>query len=289
MYCDNYWPMNIHKMLSTYKDHGTPALVTVYNNNDEYTRSNLRVDNNGKISFYDKSRSAVDLQGVDIGYFILDRDVLNYIPEGNVSFERTAMQLLIKQNKLAAYQTEHRYYSVGDHRRLTLTNSFLKPENVIILDRDGVLNEKASKGEYITSWENFKWKKGSKEAIKALGAMQYLILLVTNQAGIARGIMTDQDLNKLHEKLKEDVLKLGAEIASIYYCPHHWDDDCDCRKPKPGMLFKAQHDYNLNLSKIYFIGDDNRDGEAAQSAGCKFLKLSENQQLDKLLEEKEII
>jgi len=271
MYCDNYWPMNIQSMLLSLEGKPVSNSVTVYNNSDNYTKSNLRVSDDGIVTHYDKSRQDPDLNGVDIGYFVLEKTVIDLIPEGNVSFERSAMQELIQQRKLAAFQTDHRYYSVGDHKRLPLTDAFLKREPTIILDRDGVLNEKAAQGEYVCTWGDFEWLPDSREALIALKLAGYRILLITNQAGIARGVMTIADLESLHSALKDNLKQSGASIDKIYFCPHHWDEDCSCRKPKPGMLFQAQRDYHLDLSRTYFIGDDDRDGEAADAAGAPFI------------------
>jgi D-glycero-D-manno-heptose 1,7-bisphosphate phosphatase len=79
--------------------------------------------------------------------------------------------------------------------------------------------------------------------------------------------------------MKEEVEAAGGRIDRLYFCPHHWDDGCECRKPKPGMLFQAQRDLHLDLSRTVFVGDDTRDGEAAEAAGCPFVLLPEGASL----------
>ena len=139
----------------------------------------------------------------------------------------------------------------------------------VFLDRDGVINKKAPKAQYITSWADWEWLKGAKEALISLKKAGYQIILVSNQAGIARKFMTHDDLAVIHSKMIDELTKHGGGIDKIYYCPHGWDENCDCRKPKPGMLFQAQRDFHLDLSKTWFVGDDERDEIAGKAAGMK--------------------
>ncbi len=274
LYCDNYWPLRLNEMLAQFNSAQAQALVTVYTNKDSYTKSNLRVGEDGVVEGYDKTRKAPGLQGVDIGFFILKKDVLQLIPDGNVSFEKTVYPQLIDRRQLVAFQTDHRYYSVGDHRRLPLTRAFFNPPKVIFLDRDGVINRKPPKADYVKRWEEFEWLPGAKEALAALREKGYKVILITNQAGIARGLMTEDDLATIHARMTEGIRETGGDIEAIYHCPHGWDEGCECRKPKPGMLFQAQRDYGLDLSKVLYIGDDPRDVEAGNAAGCKMAVVS---------------
>ncbi len=286
MYCDNYWPMQIDRMWEQFACANVPALVTVYLNKDNYTKSNLRVDEEGYVEIYDKTRTADNLGGVDIGFVILSKEVLDLLPDGNVSFEKTVYPALIKNRQLKAYLTEHRYYSVGSHERLHLTDEFLSNRPAIILDRDGVLNKKAPKAQYVCSWDDWEWIDGAKEAVSLLKKAGYRIIIVTNQAGIARGFMTESDMHNIHEQMRREFSQVDVDIDGIYYCPHGWDDGCKCRKPKPGMLFEAQRDFHLDLTKTYFIGDDERDQEAGNAAGCRTLLVSSQMPLLKVVKEK---
>lgn len=279
MYCDNYWPMPFERMWEDFATSGATAMVTVYQNRDKYTRDNLRVAGDDFVEIYDKTRTAPDLQGVDIGFFILHKEVLDLVPDENVSFERTVYPELIRSGQLKAFLTGHRYYSVGSHERLKLTEEFLKREPAIILDRDGVLNKKAPKAQYICSWDDWQWIDGSREAVGLLTDAGYRIMIVTNQAGIARGFMDEAGLEDIHNRMKREIIEKNGQIARIYCCPHGWDDECQCRKPKPGMLFEAQRDFHLDLSRIYFVGDDERDQQAGEAAGCKTLLVSDKKPL----------
>ncbi|MBF0232715.1 MAG: HAD-IIIA family hydrolase [Desulfamplus sp.] len=289
MYCDNYVPLPLGVMLKKFINRGFDGQITVYSNKDEYTRSNLSIDDDGVIVQYDKSRLSNGLQGVDIGFAFFKKSILKHLPDDNVNFESIIYPLLVQKRQLSAYVTDHRYYSVGSFDRLDLTKAFFDRQPAIFLDRDGVLNKKAPKAEYISDWDQFKWLDGALEALKLLKIARYRIIIITNQAGIARGMVSESSLLKIHENMIRDAVESGGGIDAVYYCPHGWDDDCDCRKPKPGLLYKAQRKFHLDLSKIFFIGDDVRDQKAAVAAGCKSILVSLQYSLLKAVKEKILI
>ena len=279
LYSDNYWPMQIEKMWSRFSAAGVPAMITVYSNRDGYTKNCVRLDDDGYVAVYDKSRLQPDLQGVEIGYAIVSKVVLDLVPDANVSFEETIYPKLAAQRQLLAYRTDHRYYSIGSHGRLPLTETFLTREPAVILDRDGVLNTRPPRAQYVTRWEDFEWLPRVKEALSVLSQAGYRIIVVSNQAGIGRGVMTEAALDDIHTRMKAEALEAGGRIDAIYYCPHDWEEGCECRKPKPGMLFQAQRDFNLDLTRTVFVGDDERDAQAAEAAGCPSILTSERTSL----------
>jgi D-glycero-D-manno-heptose 1,7-bisphosphate phosphatase len=280
LYCDNYWPMRWDRMWERYVQAGAPAMLTVYSNKDGYTKDTLQVDADGLIAVYDKQRRSPNLKGTEISYGIFRKELLQLVPAAeNVSFEETLYPLLAKRRELAAYVTDHRYYSVGGFARWALTESFLARRPAIILDRDGVLNRKAPRAEYVRRWEEFEWLPGAKEALRLLKETGYRVVVVSNQAGIARGAMTEADLADIHRRMVREATQAEGRIDAIYYCPHNWEEGCECRKPKPGMLFQAQRDFSLDLSRTPFVGDDERDIQAADAAGCPSALVSEKRTL----------
>ena len=285
LYCDNYWPMPMEKMWRRFLEANTPMMVTVYSNKDNYTKSVLRVDEAGFVSVYDKTRKTPDLQGTEISYAIMRKELVAGLPDGNVGLEETLFPGLIPQRQLAAFVTHHRYYSVGDTFRLPITEAFLARHPAIILDRDGVLNEKAPRANYVRNWGEFKWLPGARESLRLLKEAGFRVIVVSNQAGIGRGVMSEDDLFEIHRRMVKEAEQAGGRIDAIYYCPHDWDAGCECRKPKPGMLFQAQHDFNLDLSRTLFIGDDERDGQAAEAAGCLSALVSGEKTLLKIVTE----
>lgn len=137
---------------------------------------------------------------------------------------------------------------------------------IVILDRDGVINYDSD--EYIKSPDEWRAIPGSLEAIAELNRAGFSVMVVTNQSGIARGLYSFETLEKIHEKLLNELGSFGGSIKDIFFCPHHPDDHCDCRKPKPGMLYQLQKKYSADLTKIFFIGDSIYDIKAAQEVGC---------------------
>ena len=253
--------------------------ITAYENKDNYTKDNLIISEDGRIIKYDKKRISQNLKGVDIGYAIVSKDVIALMSNDNDNFEEIVYPKLVEQGKLYATVTKHRYYSIGSYARIELTKQFLSGKKYIFLDRDGVLNKKPPRAEYIINPDDFVWLDGAKEAIKKLNKAGYFIIIISNQAGIARGIMSLSDFKNVQNKMNQDLLAIGAHVDAVYYCPHGWDDDCECRKPKPGMIYQAQKDYSINLTKSVMIGDDERDILTAQNANMKGILVTENYSL----------
>jgi histidinol-phosphate phosphatase family protein len=279
LYCDNYWPMSITRMWQRYVAAGAPAMITVYSNKDGYTRNSVRVEADGFVSVYDKTCSHPGLNGVEISYAIISKKVIRPLSDANVLFETAVYPVLAGRRELSAFVTDHRYLSVGAHHRLPITEEFFRRKKTVILDRDGVLNRRPAQAHYVRSRADFEWLPGALEALKRLHDAGYRVLVVSNQAGIARGAMTEADVAEIHRAMKEEAAGAGGKIDAVYYCPHDWDAGCECRKPLPGMLFQAQHEFNLDLSRTYFAGDDERDGEAADRAGSLFAKISQERTL----------
>jgi histidinol-phosphate phosphatase family protein len=274
LYCDNYWPMCMDKMWRWFVAANAPAMVTVYRNTDGYTRSSVRTDEEGYLVAYDGTGTTPGLQGVEISYALITKSLLGVLPEDNVSIGDGLYSRLVESRQLRAYLTDHRYYSVGALHRLPLTEAFFSGRPAMILDRDGVLNKRPPRAQYVRSWEEFEWLPGALDALRLLAEAGYRVVVVSNQAGVARGAMTEADLGRIHERMRHEATQAGGRIDAIYYCPHDWDDGCECRKPRPGLLFQAQRDMSLDLTRTPFIGDDERDGEAAELAGCPSARVS---------------
>ena len=140
-------------------------------------------------------------------------------------------------------------------------------------DRDGVLNVDKS---YLYKIEDLEWIDGAKEALAYLTQQGYTVFVVTNQSGIARGYYTVDDMNRLHEFMAQQVAAAGGKIEKFYYCPHlpegkiaEYAVECDCRKPKPGLILRAFEEYGIDKDAAFLIGDKPRDVESAEAAGIK--------------------
>lgn len=138
---------------------------------------------------------------------------------------------------------------------------------LIILDRDGVINQDSK--HYIRCPEEFIPIAGSLEAIAALNRAGHHVVVATNQSGLGRGYFTEAGLAAIHAKMTALLADLGGHLDGIYYCPHVPEDQCDCRKPKPGLLYQIQRDFPQEFASAVFVGDNLRDLEAARAAGCE--------------------
>lgn len=147
----------------------------------------------------------------------------------------------------------------------------------ILLDRDGVINVKLPQDRYVCSPREFEFVPGAIEALLLLRDMGFLLVVITNQRGIALGRHDEDDLNKVHEYMGEVLLKKGVVLDAIYYCPHDSIDQCECRKPAPGMILSACHDLELDLANSYMVGDSPSDIEAGRKAGSMTVKIGDGQ------------
>lgn len=138
----------------------------------------------------------------------------------------------------------------------------------IFLDRDGVINEEVS---YLSNLDDFRFIDGTVEALKILKSLGYLLIVITNQAGVARGYFTEETLQQIHRKMKQALEDNNVPLDDIFYCPHHPDFTgiCECRKPLPGMILRAAEKYDIILDQSYMVGDTLGDIKTGYNAKCK--------------------
>lgn len=140
-------------------------------------------------------------------------------------------------------------------------------QGAIFLDRDGVINHNRS--DYVKSWAEFQFLPHSLTALRILANLAVSIVVISNQSPIGRGLITNADVDDIHEQMQAQITAHGGRIDGIYYCPHHPDDNCTCRKPQPGLLIAAASELDLDLQHSYFVGDAATDVAAALAAGCQ--------------------
>lgn len=146
----------------------------------------------------------------------------------------------------------------------------------VFLDRDGTLN--SDEGHYyIYRPEDFVLNEGVVEGLKILQEKGYLLIVITNQGGVAKGEYTEEDVKAVHQKMEELLAEEGIKLTAFYYCPHHESvADCKCRKPSPFLIKQALGKYKLNPNKCYMIGDSERDVIAASKAGVRAFQIPKN-------------
>ena len=139
--------------------------------------------------------------------------------------------------------------------------------STIFLDRDGVINE--NRPDYVKSWSEFHFLPGSREAIVRLTQAGHRIVVCTNQACVARGIISAEVVHEIHRKMVDSISEIGGKIEKVYFCPHGKEEDCACRKPRPGMLLQARDELGIDMHDAVFIGDSITDIHAGLAAGVR--------------------
>ncbi|HVX66315.1 MAG TPA: HAD family hydrolase [Bryobacteraceae bacterium] len=143
----------------------------------------------------------------------------------------------------------------------------------VFLDRDGVINAPAPPGDYIRRPDEFRLLPNIADWIRLFNALDLLVIVVTNQRGVALGRMTAADVDDIHRRMREELAAVGARIDDVFSCPHE-EGTCDCRKPRPGLVYQARDRWNLDLAASLMIGDSERDRELARACGMRFVRVA---------------
>lgn len=224
---------------------------------------------------------------------LLRKTAKNFVPRhpetpDKIDLDRDVLKPNIQSGKIFAYETPEYIKDMGTPDRYYEVEADIKSGKVharnlsqkqkaVFLDRDGTINKLNG---FITKPEQFELLPGAADAVKKINRSGYLAIVVTNQPVIARGDCTFEELREIHNKMETELGKQGALIDGLYFCPHHPDKgysgerseykrDCECRKPKPGLLLQAAEDFNIDLSQSFMIGDSESDVMTGKSAGCK--------------------
>lgn len=226
---------------------------------------------------------------VNAGLHILSPDILDIdIFTEKVDLDRQILKPLAGTGKMFAYKSPEYVKDMGTPDRYNevykdfiegkvIARNLKKKQKAIFLDRDGTINQYVG---FLTDIKEFVLIPGVSDAIRTINQSEYLVVVVSNQPVIARGEVSIDELNHIHDKMETLLGQDGAYLDAIYYCPHHPDRgfvgerleykiECECRKPKPGMLIKAAKDFNIDLSHSWMIGDSKNDVIAGKAAGCQ--------------------
>ncbi len=159
-------------------------------------------------------------------------------------------------------------------------------EKVVFLDRDGVISKDSP--DHIKSWDEFHFLPKAKDAIKLLTKNNFNVIVITNQSVIARGMTSVTELEEMHSNMVKEIEKKGGKIVDIYYCPHHPDDGCNCRKPAPGMLLQAIKDHDIDPKKSFMVGDRMMDVKVGKKVGTRSIIIPSKLGKKEMKEEKKI-
>ena len=290
---DIFFDMDFDRMEDFHFKNSALTTLLAHPNGHPYDSDLIRTDDTGRVIGFDSKHNVRDYwydNMVNAGMYIINKRLLDLVKEPvKTDFEKDilANQVRLGAN-IYAYHTPEYVKDVGTVDRINATVEELKSgliqsknlknkQRAIFLDRDGTMN--VSKG-FISKADDLELIPGTIDAIKAINKSGALAIVITNQPVIARGECSFEELHNIHNKLKTLLGEKGAFVDDIFYCPHHPDKgfegevpelkfDCECRKPKTGMIDEALKKYNIDLSKSYMVGDSTMDLETARNAGIK--------------------
>lgn len=302
---DAMFDVDFNRFVAFHKEHGGLVTLFTHPNSHPYDSGLLVANKNGAVEQWlakEDSRPEYYRNRVNAGLHVInpkvlelsgiDADRVGAVGENGkpikVDLDRQLLKPLAGTGKMFCYDspeyvkdmgTPERYYAVcEDYKAGRVSGKNLQnKQKAVFLDRDGTINKYVG---FLRDIDEFELLDGAADAIKKINASGYLAIVVTNQPVIARGEVSFEELERIHNKMETLLGKEGAYLDAIYFCPHHPHKgyegerpelkfDCNCRKPKPGMLLKAAQDFNIDLAQSWMIGDGENDIRAGQNAGCR--------------------
>lgn len=308
---DAVFDVDFNRMVAFHKAHGGLVTLFTHPNSHPYDSGLILANEQGQVEQWlakEDDRPRYYKNRVNAGLHVISPKVLEAVDGSRVGqkdengktikidLDRQLLKPLAGTGKMYCYDspeyvkdmgTPERYHAVvEDYKKGIVQAKNLKnKQKAIFLDRDGTINKYVG---FLRNIDDFELIDGVAQAIKKINASGYLAIVVTNQPVIARGEVTVPQLQEIHNKMETLLGLEGAYLDAIYYCPHHPHKgyagevpelkiDCDCRKPKPGMLLKAAKDFNIDLNQSYMVGDGENDVKAGITAGCRSVLLSSSQ------------
>lgn len=308
---DSVFDVDFKRFVAFHKRHGSLVTLFTHPNSHPYDSGLIIADKNGMVEKWlakEDKRPEYYRNRVNAGLHVIspivleqsgvDADRVGTLDENGkmikVDLDRHLLKPLAGTGKMFCYDspeyvkdmgTPERYYSVcRDYQVGRVSGKNLKnKQKAIFLDRDGTINQYVG---FLRNIDDFILIDGVVDAIQEMNALGYLAIVVTNQPVIARGEVSFEELEEIHNKMETLLGRAGAYVDAVYYCPHHPHKgyegertelkmECGCRKPKPGMLLKAAQDFNIDLSNSWMVGDGENDIKAGQNAGCKTALIGE--------------
>lgn len=265
LYSDNYVPFSLDKLTRLHEERGKILTLLLQGK----MPGNVRLSADGAIECYDRTRTGPGLDYVEIGYMIVERDAVldAFPPDPNVSFARV-LEALANAGRVAGLVSRDPYHSISDVDRWKLAERYLQPKRILLIDRDGTINQRAPRGEYVTDWSRFHWVEETVAALAQLARAGFRFIVVSNQAGVGRGVMSAAAVDEINRRMVDGLASRGIDVFGVYVCPHHWEDRCACRKPDAGLFFQASREHLVRLDRTIYVGDDPRDARAASNAEC---------------------
>ncbi len=289
---DAIFDIDFNRLVKYHKEKGGLVTLFTHPNSHPYDSGLIISEKDNKVLKWltkEDERPAFYQNRVNAGIHVISPEVLKVeINTPKVDLDRQLLKPLAGSGKMFVYDspeyvkdmgTPERYYSVCEDFKngIVQKRNLRNKQKAIFLDRDGTINKYVG---FLRDINQFELIDGASDAIKKVNHSEYLCIVITNQPVIARGEVTIDELNEIHNKMQTLLGNDGAYIDGLYYCPHHPDRgfvgerieykiECSCRKPKPGLILQAAKDFNIDLSQSWMIGDGKNDVLCGKNAGCK--------------------
>lgn len=296
---DAVFDVDFNRFINYHKKKGGLVTLFTHANNHPYDSGLVITDADGCVLQWltkEDKRPQWYKNQVNAGLHVVSPHILDQvIATEKIDLDRQLLKPLAGRELMYAYDSPEYLQDMGTPERYKevckacengiITQKNLKcKQKAIFLDRDGTINRYVG---YLRNIDDFEILPGAAEAIQKINQSGYLAIVITNQPVIARGEVTASELDEIHKKMETLLGQNGAFLDAVYYCPHHPDKgfsgeipelkiDCECRKPKPGLLYQAAKDFNIDLSQSWMVGDGWRDIKAGKNAGCKTAYIGRN-------------
>ena len=298
---DAVFDIDFSRFVAYHRERGGLATLFTHPNSHPYDSGLIVTDGNNAVTRWlakEDDRPAYYRNLVNAGLHVLSPALLEREPgTEKVDLDRQILKPLAGTGRMFSYRspeyvkdmgTPDRYEAVcrDFEKGLVKSRNLSNPQRAIFLDRDGTMNRYVG---FLRDLNDFELLPGVAEAIKTINLSSYLAIVVTNQPVIARGEVTAEQLDDIHNKMETLLGQSGGYIDGLYYCPHHPDKgfegeipelkfDCDCRKPKPGMIYQAAKDFHIDLSASWMVGDSKGDIQCGLNAGCRTILIGEREE-----------
>ena len=295
---DSIFDIDFNRIVKFHKEKGGLVTLFTHPNSHPYDSGLIIADKTGAVEQWltkEDARPKYYQNRVNAGLHVVSPEILEVRPEGaKVDLDRQLLKPLAGTGKMFCYDSPEYVKDMGTPDRyeavckdfadgVVAGKNLKRKQKAIFLDRDGTINKYVG---FLTDIDEFELLPGVAEAIGKINRSGYLAIVVTNQPVIARGEVGWEELQEIHNKMETLLGLEGVYLDGIYFCPHHPHKgyegeipelkfDCDCRKPKPGMLLKAAEDFNIDLSQSWMTGDGENDIKAGEVAGCKTALIGE--------------
>ena len=294
---DAVFDVDFNRFVRFHKEHGGLVTLFTHPNSHPYDSALIITNSDGSVNQWltkEDERPDYYKNRVNAGLHVISPKVLDIeVDMPKIDLDRQILKPLVQSGKVFVYDspeyvkdmgTPERYYLVQQNFRdgVVSAKNLKNKQKAIFLDRDGTINKYVG---FLKNDKDFELIPGVSSAVKSFNDNGYLVIVITNQPVIARGEVTIEELNNIHNKMETLLGKDGAYVDAIYYCPHHPHKgyegeitelkiECECRKPKPGLILKAAKDFNIDIASSWMIGDSENDILAGKNAGCKTALIS---------------